>query len=336
MPTSFAIDFGASNTKIYRNGVGIVLCEPTLIAAAKEFEDGYSVKSLGLDAKKLQGKTNDGTIVFSPIAEGVIKNKEYAIVLLKHFLAKVEGKNFFAPQLSIVLPVPCGILEEEKLVYEEVFYMAKVRKVSLVPEVICAALGSGKSLTSPNAYMVCNLGYSHSDIAVLHNNTIVKGATLSLGSRKMIEDIVSMVRSIHALSISMATAEKILIEIGSLFEGDLLNLEVTGLDQNTGFPKNVIVESEEVYGAILPHFEQICFAVENLINLSAPEISGDLLKSGVLICGGLSRISGVQEFFDKRLGTPVFCSAAGENSVILGAGKLLSEEKTLRKIMEEF
>ena len=69
----YAIEIGGSYTKIFVKDEGFALCEPTLVAAEPSPE-GYQVIGLGLEAKKMMGKTSDAVEVFSPISNGKINN----------------------------------------------------------------------------------------------------------------------------------------------------------------------------------------------------------------------------------------------------------------------
>ena len=75
MKSSYAIDLGSSNTVIYKSGQGILLKEPSLVAIVSDGKKKL-LKSVGMDAKKLIGKTNSTVEIIEPITEGVIINKQ--------------------------------------------------------------------------------------------------------------------------------------------------------------------------------------------------------------------------------------------------------------------
>ena len=92
MRYTLAIEFGGVYTSIYRKEEGLVLKEPSLVCAKQDGE-GYTILAMGNEAKKMQGKTDDKTYIFSPFGEGKIKAPEYAVELLNYFLKKVEAKK---------------------------------------------------------------------------------------------------------------------------------------------------------------------------------------------------------------------------------------------------
>ena len=72
MRYSYAIEVGGAYTTIYAKGQGFVLKEPTLVAVETSVE-GYKIKAVGEEAKKLLWKTQEEVEVFNPIANGVIE-----------------------------------------------------------------------------------------------------------------------------------------------------------------------------------------------------------------------------------------------------------------------
>ena len=73
---SLSIDMGSSNTNIYQLGAGVVLSEPSVVAISEG--GGRKVKAIGVEAKKMIGKTVDGTVVLSPIFEARVEDERAA------------------------------------------------------------------------------------------------------------------------------------------------------------------------------------------------------------------------------------------------------------------
>ena len=64
-----AVDLGTSNTLIYVRGEGIVLNEPSVVAVEKSTG---KIKGIGLEAKRMLGRTPDGVVAVRPLKDGVI------------------------------------------------------------------------------------------------------------------------------------------------------------------------------------------------------------------------------------------------------------------------
>ncbi|MBP3345318.1 MAG: rod shape-determining protein, partial [Clostridia bacterium] len=63
-----------------------------------------------------------------------------------------------------------------------------------------------------------------------------------------------------------------------------------------------------------------------------PETSADIINSGVVFAGGMSKVSGLEAYLKKNLRYPFKIVDDAENVSILGAGKLLDDEELLKAI----
>jgi rod shape-determining protein MreB len=330
----FAIELGTTSTTIYKKGSGIVLIEPSLVA--KNINGKKTVvKAVGYLAKKMQGKTANNTIITSPIKDGVIEDSKHAQTMLKYFIKKVMPKKLFKQKVKILFVVPCGLTVKEKTLYKNVAYNVGASKVEFVPSVIASLVGSGVNTKLPNGVISLNLGGGTFSVASVSLNTIIAGYTISIGGEKMDQAIKAYVKETYELEISLQTAEKIKQEIGSLYIHDNSNMEVSGIDTSTKSPRQDVVTSSNVRPAIEHYFDKIVSAIEDVLNNCSPDIVADISNNGVYITGGLASLTGIENYFKKRLRLPIIMSDKPEEACIIGAGKLLSDKKALSTIIKE-
>jgi rod shape-determining protein MreB len=76
-------------------------------------------------------------------------------------------------------------------------------------------------------------------------------------------------------------------------------------------------------------------AIEDVLNNSSPDIVADIANNGIYVTGGLGNITGLENYLKKRLRLPVYLDEKPEEATILGAGKLLSDKKTLSAMIKE-
>lgn len=330
--TLIAVDFGGSNTSIYMKDSGLVLKEPTLICAIMT-EHGYEVKAMGTEAKEYQGKTDDRTLVFSPISEGVVKSPDYATILLKHFLDKVLTKKSLFLKTKCLVPCPTGITEEEKEEYKKVFLGAGIHEVIFVPRILCSAYGSGINIFSNSANLIVDIGGVSTDIGVINLGSIIDGATLAVGGKAIDAQIVRTVSEKYGVEIGLVSAQKVKEEIGSLYSNDTANMEVVGIDVKTKSPASIVIYASDIKEAVLPLLLEINRIIDTTLNILLPEISSDVAKNGVLLTGGFADIFGIDKYLKKEINLPVKVSEKAKNACILGAGKLLSNMTELKKVL---
>lgn len=328
--TILAIDFGSQNTSIYKKQVGLVLKEPTLVGITENMNT-YNVVEFGQNAKKMLGKTNNDVKFISPIFAGVITNLAIAEELLNYFLAKVLFKN---EKFDIVFTVPCGLTDEEILNFKNLGLTLGAGKVYLVPSVLTALLGSNVNIDKASGVLSLNLGAGTIDMAICSLSSILKGYSLGFGGNKIDEALKLYVEQFLDMQISNQVAEKLKIEAGSLFLHDLTNCEFSGVDINTKSPKTEVLGASQLRDTFEFYFQKVYMAIKVLINSASPDIVSDLSVNGIVITGGLAKLTGLENYLSKNLNLPIIISEECENAVILGAGKLIADARYLKKVVD--
>ena len=132
------IDLGTASVLIYVKDKGIVLNEPSVVAIDK---DTGKLLKVGADAQAMLGRTPGNIVAIRPLREGVISDYEVTERMLKEFIHKVMGFQFFKPR--IIICVPSGITEVEERAVIDAGIQAGARRVYLIEEPVAAAIGAG-------------------------------------------------------------------------------------------------------------------------------------------------------------------------------------------------
>lgn len=326
----YAIEIGGSFTKIFVKDEGFALCEPTLIAAQPTAQ-GYEIIGLGEKAKEMQGKTGDSVEVFSPISNGKIINYEYLKQLLIYYFSKLDFKK---NRESCLVLINCGLDNNERDNFLNLMHEIGFKDVVLIPTIICSLIGAGKNISSTKTNMIVNIGGANTDIAVINMNNIIRGATLGLGGRAVDAAIANTIAYNHGIVIGLATSEKLKRAVGSLYKNDTLNMEITGVDAESKIPRSYIISSNDLLPVLEPFFEEIIRTLDVTITSLAPDVSADIINNCVIFTGGMSKIAGLEDYLKKNFRYPFKIIDDAENVSILGAGKLLSDNKLLDLIVE--
>src|ERR687884_1680005 len=88
---AIGVDLGTANTLIYVKGEGIVLNEPSVVAIDRESK---RIKGVGLEAKRMLGRTPEGVLAVRPMKDGVIADFDVAEKMLRPFLRMVINRTF--------------------------------------------------------------------------------------------------------------------------------------------------------------------------------------------------------------------------------------------------
>ena len=135
---AIAVDLGTANTLVYVKGEGIVLNEPSVVALDRETK---KIKGVGLEAKRMLGRTPDGVIAVRPMKDGVIANFTYTEKMLQYFIGKVHGNRWLRPSPWVLICVPFGSTEVERRAIQESAQGAGARRVDVIPEPMAAEIG---------------------------------------------------------------------------------------------------------------------------------------------------------------------------------------------------
>ena len=149
----------------------------------------------------------------------------------------------------------------------------------------------------------------------------------------MDDTIIQFIKQKYNMLIGERTAEEIKISIGSAFiQGEPRTHEVRGRDLVTGIPKTLILSEEEVLEALTDVTAQIIKTVRNALESTQPELAADIVDHGIVLAGGGSLLSGLDELLRNQVGLPIFHAEDPLTSVAVGTGKVLDELDLLSTI----
>lgn len=155
--TDLSIDLGTANTIIYARGRGIVLDEPSVVAI-RHHNGQKTVEAVGLEAKRMLGRTPGNITAIRPLKDGVIADFQITEKMLQHFIKKVHQNSFMKPSPRVLIGVPCKATEVEKRAIRESAQGAGAREVRLIDEPMAAAIGAGLNVEEANGSMVVDIG----------------------------------------------------------------------------------------------------------------------------------------------------------------------------------
>lgn len=326
--TDFAIDLGTSNILVYKKGEGLIINEPSSLLLD---ENNTKVEAVGEQAREMLGKTHKAVHVVKPIQNGVITDFNLTEALLTYFFNKVnESFSFIQPKVVIV--VPAGITDIQARAVEDAALHAGSRDVILISESLAASYGMNLSPENPRGILLINMGAGTCQVAIISLNGIVASKTLNRAGDYLDEKIVEYFRDEKNLEIGKNTAEKVKIALASLKIKDGNNeISVEGRDLFDAMPKSVMVKSSELVSSILPYADEVCDMVFEVLEKTPPEISADIRRDGFALSGGLSKLSGMAEYIEKKLGLKSYHSEDPSTDSILGAGMILENPEKFMK-----
>lgn len=321
-----SIDLGTANTLIYVKGKGIVLNEPSVVAIRQERGPGgpKSIAAVGMEAKRMLGRTPGNIVAIRPMKDGVIADFTVTEKMLQHFIRKVHETRFFRPSPRVLICVPCGSTQVERRAIRESAAGAGARDVYLIEEPMAAAIGAGMPISEASGSMVLDVGGGTTEVAVISLSGIVYSASVRIGGDRFDEAIINYVRRNYGSLIGESTAERIKHEIGTAYPGnEVRELEVRGRNLAEGVPRSFTLNSNEILEALQEPLSGIVSAVKTALEQTPPELAADIAERGMVLTGGGALLNDLDRLLTEETGLPVLIAEDPLTCVARGGGRAL-------------
>jgi len=325
-----AVDLGTANTLVYIRGKGIVLNEPSVVAV--NVKDGRPL-AVGLEAKRMIGRTPSHIQAIRPLKDGVINNFEITEKMLRYFIHRVHQRRFAKPRM--VICVPSGVTGVEKRAVQEAAEFAGARKTPfIIEEPMAAAIGAGLPVHEPTGNMVVDIGGGTTEVAVISLGGIVVSQSVRIGGDKLDQAIIAFIKKEYSLALGESTAEEIKIALGSAYRlEEEVRAEIRGRDLVTGLPKTIVTSTEEVREALAEPVSSIVDAVKTTLDKTPPELAADIMEQGIVLTGGGALLHGLDVRLQHETGMPIVIARNPLHSVAIGSGQCLEEFNVLRQVL---
>jgi rod shape-determining protein MreB and related proteins len=322
------IDLGTANILVFMPGKGIVLNEPSVVAVS---EEDNKILAVGIEAKKMVGKTPDNIIAYKPMKDGVIADYRVTEAMLRYYINKALGRfNIFKPE--VMVSVPAGVTSTERRAVIEAAMKAGAKNAYIVKEPILAAIGAGIPIHEAQGHMIADIGGGTTDVAVISLGGIVASTSVKCAGNRIDQSIADYVKRNFNLSIGDKTAEEIKIKIGSAIPlEEELSMAVKGRDFVTGLPRTAELSTNEIVKAISKELREMVKAVKDVFQETPPELSADIIDRGIIMTGGSSQLRNLPELIYRRTGVKAELAKDPLYCVVKGTGIALEHLDTYKK-----
>lgn len=319
-----AIDLGTANTVIIHKDK-VVVDEPSIVAINRRSE---KVIAVGKRALQMHEKVHEDIKTTRPLRDGVIADFTAAENMIREMIKMIMPSKWFNPSWKMVISIPSSITEVEKRAVKESAEHAGAKEVYLIQEPMAAAIGMGIEVEEPVGNMVVDIGGGTTDIAIISLGGIVCDQSIRVAGDQFTNDILDFMRKQHNILIGERTAEQIKIHVGSALtelEEPPEDFAVNGRDLMTGIPKQIMVPYSEIAGALDKSIAKIEEAVLKALEITPPELSADIYRTGIYLTGGGARIRGLDKRLSAKTKLPVTIADDPLRAVVRGTGMVLKD-----------
>lgn len=321
---AFGIDFGTSTIKIYKKGQGIVLDERNIIAVS----NNKNVIASGNDAFDMYEKAPANILVTYPVKNGVIADVANMMALLKSFMSSICGGKHIGAA-DYIVATPTDITEVERRSFYDLIASSglKIGHIKIVEKPIADAVGAGLDVMTARGVMIVDIGADTTEVSILSLGGIVLSKLIPVGGNKLDEAIKVIVKKKYNLLIGDKTAENIKKKLACAFPSVEAGVKVYGRDVVTGLPAEMEINSTDVYDAISEYMYSIIDAIKIILERTPPEISSDIIDSGIYITGGSAKIFSLDKLIHKETDLKINICPDSSNTVVNGLGKIMEDHK---------
>lgn len=322
------IDLGTTNVLVFVPGQGVVLNEPSVVAVSTETN---KVVAIGVDAKRMIGRTPDDIVAYRPMKDGVIADYRVTEAMLRYFMRKALGRyNLFKP--TVLVSVPAGVTSTEKRAVIEAAAKAGAKDAFVVKEPILAAIGAGIPIHEAMGRMVADIGGGTIDVAVISLGGIVASTSVKVAGNALDRAIIDHVKKQYNLAIGDKTAEDVKIQIGSAVPvTEELSMGIKGRDLVSGLPRTVELKTNQIVTAMNRELREMMQAIRKVLQETPPELASDIIDNGIILTGGTSQLRNLPELVLRRTGVQSSLAEDAYFCVARGTGVALKHIDTYKK-----
>ena len=314
----FGIDLGANSLRLI-NEDEILFNEPCAIAVDKS----NHTLAIGKEALEIKKSKDDAIQILWPITSNHI-NFDALDALLEQLCYQFKVFKKFH-KTTILLSYPTSLNEDRCNTLKQHLIDLGANRVYSDCEIWFSAIGAGLNITLPITHCVMNIGSSNCDIATFANGRIQNKFDFSLAGNQVMLAIQRYLKYEKHISVNYTTLDTIQRTIGCVQVQPIpRTIEIFGTNTNTKEETSIIISENDLVPILSPLVKQWVQWISKFLQQLNPEQKEDILRQGIIACGGTMKLKGIQQEFFHRLKIPFYITDQPTETVCKGMQILLS------------
>ncbi len=314
MITKIGLDLGYANITL-SNVTAEVYREPSVVLVDKKTRHIISVGSRAVLSES-DGTEGDGMLV-RPFKNGLLYSSDLTSEIIKHAVAAVNASD----KLRCTIALPSDFIPKQE---SEIFKMmtdAGVDECYAVNPAVAALVGAGYS-PAISAVSV-NIGAAFTEIAVLHNGSILLTAREPVGGEDFDKAVKQYISDQGDMTVSLLVARTIKERLGAVWQGRASeSIDIEGTLSLTGNRVKMSMCTEDVVGVFEQPLKKLLEAVANAVKKIPIESVSEIFENGIILTGGGSEIYGLDTMMSKVFGIAVTKPVSPIDSVSKGLSRI--------------
>ena len=226
----------------------------------------------------------------------------------------------------MILTVPSGATNLDKRTFLDVAMHAGAGRVCLVEESLASAIGAGLNEDAFSGRFIVNLGGGSVDISVVTRGSLAVSKSVKIGGKSIDEAIQKYLRKSRDILVGPQTAERLKICLGSAVpRKEELAVMANGKSGLDNMPITFEVTSTELYHCIDEQIRYIISGIKSVLEITPPELVGDISENGIVLTGGTSLLYGMKKRLESETGIEVILADDPLYSCVAGAAAIVKD-----------
>ena len=252
--------------------------------------------------------------------------------MLKHFLLKLNERPLLRGNLVWLVPTSISYNEKNEII--NLGYSLGYKNVDVLPSAIATLQQLEVEYNNAYSHLVVDIGGGMVDVAVVYKGKVVQGCSIGIGGDNVDDDIRKYIINNYNIDLDEKNCQEIKTYISSIVPNDVINYEteIIGTDEYNG--GNLRITAQEIRNIYTNFYNKVVDAITSVLKMCNSQIKSDIQKTGVYLCGGMSKVLGVDKYLRSKLGINVYIDENPETTTIFGMEKLFNEPRKLEYLIE--
>lgn len=314
-----AVDLGTTRTRIWLDGEGLLVDEPSLIAVD---QSQGKVVAVGEKAAAMMGRVSQPIKIFRPIYQPKIQDDDLARAMLKMLLQQASRQAYFFNP-SVLVSLPTSSPPVMKAVVVELLTELGAKEVLTIAQPLAAAIGAGVPIADASGCFILQLGGGVAEAAAISLGKVVQRVSSTQAGLEFDRELQYHLRQQTGVQIALRTAEQLKTDLACALAKTDKQLTVTGTNLSTDSPQEVVVNCSDLEEIVVQFVQKYQNLIKQLLSQVPPDLTTDVIDKGLLLSGGLAQLSGVCVYLAHHLDLPASVVDEPDLAVIRGMGVVL-------------
>ncbi len=306
-----SIDLGGFHTRIFQEGEGLILDEPSvgLLDMDNQYTGSRAVTCFGHDALERLPLLS-GTRLINPLQADGQNHLGYSAKMLRYFLSKLRRNKLIGKAPIVLLAIPQEINQQLSDDLRHACFTAGASRVHVVDNAIATAVGAGLTIEDPTPSLLMDIGARNARLYAFEHNEITFTQAIPLAGDKLDETLANGIRERYGIYVSDAKAREAKHRVGcaitSSFSHQMRNsCQMKGLQIHENTHTNFTLTTEVACELLAPAMHNASNAIKSAFEVMPYQFRDPQNDIAVVLSGGGSQLIQIDQLIMEASDKPV-------------------------------